>query len=143
MKKIRICWKSKEKGNLIVLYSIFLLHAEFIVIGLYLEVGSKDAQILKHDNDLNFDWEQFVMHNEDEENLESTIVAKATEELIKNPKLDIKKRLKTNLKGYNQKQYVRIVDENTEEYKDYYFKEEKNMTKDINIPLFTKEIPKE
>ena len=109
-----------------------------------MEVGSKDAQILGQNKDMDFDWEQFVIQD-DEDGLDSSKVgAEAAGELVKDPKLDLKRRLKAGLRGkhtYQQKHFVKVVDINTGEYQDYQFQGKgKN---DAGMVLFTKDIPEE
>ena len=112
------------------------------------EIGSKDAQILNRSKEDDFDWEDFVMKDQEDGEVDSyQIEENAAGELIKDPDMDLKDRMQKRLKGpgiFAQNRYVEVVDGNTGEYKGYKFAGGKGKAReDANMVLFTKDIPEE
>jgi len=114
------------------------------------EIGSKDAQILNRKKEDDFDWESFVMKEQEGEEGEVDsyeIGENAAGELIKDPDMDLKHRMSQRMKGpgiFAQKKYVEVVDGNTGEYKGYRYGGGKAKNReDANMVLFTKDIPEE
>jgi len=119
-------------------------------LGLLVEIGSKDAQVLNRRKEDDFDWESFVMKDQEGEEGEVDsyeIGENAAGELIKDPDMDLKHRMSQRMKGpgiFAQKKYVEVVDGNTGDYKGYRYGGGKGkMKEDANMVLFTKDIPEE